>query len=225
MKPQGVIFDFNGTLLLDSPLHEQAWLNMAAQLFNRNLTLSEYHNHIHGRTNKAIIGYLLQREPSVIELHQFQEAKENYYRQLCIAQGPDFKLAPGVEPFLDALKALQIPITIATGSYWGNVVFYLQHLNLIKWFDPELIVFDDMVRPGKPAPDVFVQAAHNIKLHPAQCVVFEDSLSGVKAAKAANIGRIITVEPTLLHADLALIGGVFLATNGFGNINLQTIGF
>ena len=58
---KGVIFDFNGTMFLDSPLHEQAWIDMAKKLRSEPLGIEEFYTNLQGRTNLQIITYLLGR--------------------------------------------------------------------------------------------------------------------------------------------------------------------
>ena len=74
-----------------------------------------------------------------------------------------------------------------------NVYFYIEAFNLEKWFDLDKIVYSNGKIPGKPAPDIYLIAAKNIKVEPKECVVFEDAISGIKAAEAAGIGKIIAV--------------------------------
>ena len=81
-----------------------------------------------------------------------------------------------------------IPRTIATSSEITNVQFFIQHLSLHRWFDVTKIVYDDGVRPGKPAPDMYLAAARNIGIAAGECMVVEDAISGLQAAHAAGIG-------------------------------------
>jgi HAD superfamily hydrolase (TIGR01509 family) len=221
MNFKGIIFDFNGTLLLDSPLHEEAWIAIAAKLRSKALSVGEFQQNGHGRTNKAIISYLLGREPEPNELEQIVEEKESRYRNMCLNQLEKFCLAPGVIPFLTELKTAGIPITIATGSYAPNVDFYFKHLNLYVWFNRSLVVLDDGTYPGKPAPDIFRLAAQNLNLPATQCLVFEDSYSGIQAAFDAKVAKIIAVEPALEKSKIAIPFNELIFCDGFSAINLN----
>jgi beta-phosphoglucomutase len=66
---------------------------------------------------------------------------------------------------------------------------------LERWFDIDKIVFDDWEIAGKPAPDMFLKAAENIGVNPINCIVFEDSVTGIAAAKNAGIGKVIIIDP------------------------------
>jgi HAD superfamily hydrolase (TIGR01509 family) len=218
---KGIIFDFNGTLLLDSPLHEEAWITMAAKLRSKPLSVAEFQQYGHGRTNKAIITYLLGREPEQTELEQLVEEKETMYRNSCLNQHESFCLAPGVIPFLNEVKAANIPITIATGSYKPNVDFYFKQLNLEVWFNRSRVVLDDGTYPGKPAPNIFHLAAQKLNLPAAQCLVFEDSYSGIKAAYDAGVAKILAVEPTLEKSKITHPIYNLVFCKGFSAINLD----
>jgi len=220
---KGVIFDFNGTMFLDSPLHERAWIEMAAKIRHKPLGVEEFYQNLQGRTNLQIITYLLGRQPSEAELQKITEDKELLYRTRCAAPDGLHSLAPGVEDFLNQLKPSGIPFTIATGSYLPNVEFYFSHLGLGKWFDINNVVYDDGTYPGKPSPDIFLIAASKLNLDPADCLVFEDSYAGIRSAVAAGIGRIITVEPSLNAEKVAEIGPVYSMESGFTGINFKSL--
>lgn len=220
---KGIIFDFNGTLLLDSDLHEITWIKMAAKLRQKPLTIEEFQLNGHGRTNKTIISYLLGRIPDKVELDQIVEEKESTYRQMCLNQPEVFKLAPGVIPFLNLVKDKNIVRTIATGSYKGNVDFYFEHLDLAKWFNRELVVLDDGTMPGKPEPHIFKAAAKKIGLYPSDCLVFEDSYSGITSAHHAGIGHIVVVEPLTLKEKITVPTQNISFTNGFTDEKINRI--
>ena len=220
---KGVIFDFNGTMFLDSPLHEQAWIDMAKKLRTEPLGIEEFYANLQGRTNLQIITYLLGRQPSADELESITEEKELLYRTRCSAPGGLHTLAPGVENFLNQLKPTGIPFTIATGSYLPNVQFYFSHLHLEKWFRFDEVIYDDGTYPGKPSPDIFLKAADKIGVKTADCLVFEDSYAGIRSAVAAGIGRIVTVERSLDAEKVAQIGRVFAMRDGFEGLDTDIL--
>ena len=102
-------------------------------------------------------------------------------------------LAPGAVDFLDFLKENNIPRTIATMSEKDNVDFYIEEFQLAKWFNIDKIVYADGTLPGKPAPDIYIKAAKVLNLKPEECIVVEDAVSGIEAARAAGIGKIIAM--------------------------------
>lgn len=191
---KGIIFDFNGTLFWDSEQQELAWRTIAEEWVHRKIDESEFQKYIHGRSNNSILEYLMGRSLSQGELHKLSEQKESLYRQLCVNQ-LSFQLAPGAVEFLDYLKNKNIPRSIATSSGKTNVDFYIHRLGLEKWFERKAIVYNDGSIHGKPAPDIYIKASKVIHVLPQNCIVFEDAVSGIEAANAAGIGKIIVVAP------------------------------
>ena len=193
MTYQGIIFDFNGVLWWDSQLQEQAWREFAREHFGISLTDEMIEIEVHGRNNKHTLEFLAGTSLDDQQVQQLSGQKEALYRELCLTQGEGFKLSPGAEDLLDGITEKRLPRTIATASGIENMLFFIEHLQLERWFDAQLIVYDDGTRPGKPAADIYLQAAHLIGLHPGDCVVVEDSVSGIKSASSAGIGYIITI--------------------------------
>lgn len=204
----GVIFDFNGVLFWDNPLHEEAWRQYSARLRGRPLSDQEMAEQVHGRVNRDIFTYVLGRPPADDQLARLIEDKEIIYRRLCLEAGEAFRLSPGAVELLDYLTAQSIPRAIATSSPPVNVAFYVEHLGLGCWFPPPWIIYDRGHYPGKPAPHIYLEAAGALGLPPAACVVVEDSLAGIAAARAAGVGRIVALGPAERHAELAALPGV-----------------
>ena len=193
MNYKGIIFDFNGTLYWDSAKHKEAWRNYSKKLRGYPFSEEEMLKYMFGRTNKQIIKYAIGKQPSNEMVEQLGQEKEAIYRQMCLDDIENFHLAKGVEKFLDYLKENNIPHTIATMSDWHNVKFYIDNFHLGKWFDIDKIVYSNGKIPGKPAPDIYEIAAKNIGLHPKDCIVVEDAISGIESAKSAGIGKIIAI--------------------------------
>ena len=190
---KGIIFDFNGTLYWDSKLHYDAWREYSRILRGREFSDEEMREKMFGHTNEDIIEYAIGRKPSKEMVEEYAKEKEALYRKRCLEDKASFKLAPGAVEFLNFLKEKNIPRTIATMSEWDNVEFYIKEFNLAEWFDIDKIVYSDGKIPGKPAPDIFLIAAKRLNLNPADCVVVEDALAGIRAAQSAGIGKIIAI--------------------------------
>lgn len=223
MNYKAIIFDMNGTLLRDSELHETAWIEIAKQIREKPLTINEFQLNGHGLTNKGIVTYLLGTEPDKNLLYEIVEAKEGMYRKMCLDNKESFILAPDVEKFLNKVKENNIPTTIATGSYLTNVEFYFDHLHLYKWFNIDDIILDDGTYKGKPEPFVYEKAAAILKATPKECIVFEDSYSGLKAANTAGIGRIFAVEPQLDKERVKQIGNIYKMIDGFAGLRIEDV--
>lgn len=208
MKFSAVLFDFNGVLLWDSPIHSLVWKQFATQVRGWPLSDEEVAIHVHGRNNRYTLEYLSGRGLSDREASQLSLQKETLYQRRCLELGDDYRLSPGAVGLLDYLAEHSIPHTIATASVKYNVDFFFQQLGLSRWFDPAKVVYDDGFTRGKPEPDYYLKAAQKLCLEPGDCIVVEDSISGLQSAFAAGVGYIIALDPTREHSRLRLIEGV-----------------
>lgn len=208
MKFKAIIFDFNGVLWWDGRLQEDAWQQFAVQLRGRPFTDEEMAVQVHGRTNRHTLEYLTGQTLTAAQSSQLSEQKEDIYRQMCLTMGDQFQLSPGAVDLLDFLVLHRIPHTIATASGKSNVDFFIEHLDLGRWFNLDQIVYDNGTRRGKPAPDCYRDAAQVLAIAPETCIVVEDSRSGMAAARAAGIGHIVALGPLPEHERLAQVAGV-----------------
>ena len=210
---RGCIFDFNGTLLFDTPAHADAW---RAFLLEEGVAVTDadIQKHIQGRPNPDILRHFLG-ELTDQEILTCSKRKEEKYRAVCLQKNDWFRLVDGVPEMFDRLRAEGVPFTIATSSQWDNVSFYFEHLGLDRWFTPETLVFDDGKMRGKPAPDIYLRAMALIGCRPDECAVFEDSLSGIQAGRAAGAGWIIAVDSDLDRENLLRVEGVSRVISNF----------
>jgi beta-phosphoglucomutase-like phosphatase (HAD superfamily) len=115
-------------------------------------------------------------------------------------------MADGVVEFMDLLKENGISISLATSSNWEITDKILEHLGLTNYF--ESITTGEEVLNSKPAPDIFLLAAEKLGVDPMDCLVIEDSVSGIIAAKDAGM-KVIAIssednEEDLENADLVV---------------------
>ena len=191
MKYKAIIFDFNGTLLWDTHLHNQAWDRFLAK-YGFNFSDQQKNQIIHGKQNQDIFKALFNQTLSNAEIEQYVLEKEHLYQELCLEE--KLPLGPGVEAFLDHLKQQNIPFTIATSSGIENVSFYFEHYDLKRWFSLDSIVYNNGKIKSKPSPDIFLVAMEKLGCTPEQAIVFEDSPTGILSAQAANAGKVIIVD-------------------------------
>ena len=192
MKKKAVIFDFNGTLFFDSDKHIKAWNICAERLIGRKLTDQEVIKML-GRTNRLILELILKEDPTDEMVERIGNEKERIYRELCLENESECKLAPGAVELLDKLKERNIKVAIATSSDIDNVKFYFDYFDISKWFTMDNMIYNDGTIAGKPMPDIYLKAIERICVSADEAVVFEDAVSGIKAAKAANAGKTIGV--------------------------------
>lgn len=205
---EGVIFDFNGVLLWDNHLHEEVWRDLSARMRGTAMTMAEMHEAVHGRVNRDIFEYVLNRPLGDAELQSLIDEKESLYRQLALDNLDTYYLAPGAVDLLDFLAANGIKRAIATSSPKVNVDFFIEHLDLYRWFTPETIVYDLGRYPGKPAPGIYLEAAERLGSPPERLIVAEDAASGIQAAYSAGAGAIVAVGPADSRERLAALPGV-----------------
>lgn len=198
---KGVVFDFNGTLLWDTRLHNEAWDKFLSK-HDFELTDKQKNSVIHGKNNSSVLTALFKRSLTEDELNQYIHEKESMYFELCFRKGIEY--APGAERFIDFLKAGHIPYAIATASVKENVDFYLEHLRLGSLIERDNIIYDNHKIKSKPDPEIFLIAIGKLGLRSKEVVIFEDSIAGIQAAQNAKAGRIIIVNSN--QEDYSMFG-------------------
>lgn len=219
MNYKGVIFDFNGTLFYDTPKHIEAWRDYSKRLRGVSFSDEEMELYMLGHTNEDIITYALGKKPDKKLALQLAQEKEALYRQMCLNDMENTKLANGAVDFLKYLKQNNIPFTIATASDKTNLDFFIEIFELKNWFDLSKIVYDDGKLPNKPEPDIYLCAAANLGLEPKDCLVFEDALAGIEAARRAGIGEIVAVVPQSKFEQFEKLGCVSSVISDFTQFN------
>lgn len=202
---KGIVFDFNGTMVLDGKYQEKAWRSYLEALIGREVSDEEFKNHIHGINAIDTFKYFLDRDVEIDESNILEEQKEEIYRKLILEDGT-LTLSEGLEELLDELKENNFPITIATASNKGNTDFFFKLLNLDKWFDRDKVIYNDGTFPGKPDPTIFELAFEKLNLKPKDIIIFEDSPSGIKAAIRSGAGAVIGVNSELDEKELEKLG-------------------
>lgn len=190
---KGVIFDFSGVLIIDSHWHEVAWEATLAAASGRIPSQVQTRTLQQGRPGRQQLQDILGRMVSDRELGELYDDKESRYRQLCVKAGSRFGLSPGSEDLLFQLKDLNLPLSIASTTGEHNLRFFFDRLHLGRWFAWEKLVYDNGTLAAKPSPDVYLRAAEKLRLKPADCIVFEDTVSGLQAARTAGAGHVVAV--------------------------------
>ena len=126
-------------------------------------------------------------------------------------------LVPGILNFLKKLKEAKTPVALATSSRLESMDLVLDKFKLRSYF--QIIINANQISRSKPDPEIYLKAANQLKINPKDCVVFEDSYSGVEAAKRAGM-KVVLVMTSHTRKD---IPAVDLAIKDFTKININDI--
>jgi beta-phosphoglucomutase len=179
--PRGFIFDLDGTLAANMPLHEEAFRLFTDKHGLPRLT-GEMRARLDGKRNRDIFPILFGGTLAPDVLRGYADEKEVLYRDL--SKGRLVAL-PGLIRLLDALDRRGLPAALATSAPLENVTHTLSELGLAARLTR--IVRSDTMERGKPHPDVFLAAAQLIEVPPGDCIAFEDAPAGIMAARAAGM--------------------------------------
>ena len=176
---EAVIFDMDGVLVDTHATHKQAWQRFLDSV-GCTVTDTELEFIFDGRKREDILRYFLG-ELSAEEIRRFGYQKEVFFRQ----QAAELKPIRGVEEFLEHLGHEPLRLAVASSGSSSRVHYVLERLRLQQYFDA--IVAGDDVTLGKPDPAIFMLASARLGVDADNAIVFEDSVSGIKAAKAARM--------------------------------------
>jgi len=193
-----VIFDMDGVLVDSGAHHRAAWTALLGEL--GVAVPAEFWRLTIGRPADEAVEHLLGRPLSATEARRLSRRKHEHYAKLSQAGLP---AVTGVPAFVSALATLGVPKAVATSARRADATRLLRELGLLAQF--AVIVTAEDVRRGKPAPDVFVTAAERLGVRPERCLVFEDSVVGVRAGRAAGM-RVIGVTTAHTAAELTEAG-------------------
>ena len=210
---KGVIFDFNGTLFFDNDKHILAWSEISKMLRGRGITELELLEHFNGVPNQKIVTYLLGREGIAEEVEKYSQLKEEFYRRFCLEDQEKFHLVDGAVEFFNYLKEKEIPFTIASASIKANIDFFVKEFKLAKWINPEDIVYDDGSYENKVA--MFLDAAKKLGVDIKDCMIVEDSVSGIYSGYLAGCRNIMVIDSSGKAEEYKSLPGVVKVISNF----------
>jgi beta-phosphoglucomutase len=176
----GVIWDMDGTLVDTAELHFAAW-DAVCKENNRAFARADFAATF-GRRNPEIVEYLFGNRFGADEVARLGDRKEVLYRAAA-AKGVD--LLPGVRPLLEGLHRAGAKQAIGSSAPRANLDLILQLTGVAPLLDA-VVSMEDTQR-GKPDPQVFLMAAEKMRVPPSRCLVVEDAVAGVQAAKAGGM--------------------------------------
>jgi len=208
-KTNGIIFDFDGLLADSEPYHYLAY-NQIFEKYGHSLNKSEYWVEWTSK-GQGIAGEIKRHNLDLpIDPIKLREQKFEVYSQYC--QNGDIKLFPEAIKVARKLKA-NLPVAIASGSWKHDIRAILKNSGAEYLFD-NILGKESAIRE-KPHPDIFINAAKSLHCHASQCMVIEDALKGLIAAKAANMACIIILNQLNQKIDFSEADLVFPSLSDF----------
>lgn len=209
----GVIFDMDGVIMDNNAFHEIAWKRFCEK-YGIHLTDEELHEFVFGRVAKDTLEFIFKKELTPEEVDHFVEEKEVIYRAIYRSR---IKPLCGLLEFLEDLRRNHVPMALATSAPPGNVAFAFSYLPIEKYFQYQLNA--SHIKNGKPDPEIYLRSIEYIGLPPGNCIVFEDSLSGIKAALGAG-AQVIGVATTHKASEM---NGVARVIKDFGDLTFRDL--
>ena len=200
-KIYAVLWDMDGVIADTAALHFRSW---QAAFQKRGITFTEEEfTHHFGQRNDTIIRDKMGDGVPVAEIAAIAADKEEFFRQ---DARNNLKPFPGVVNLLRIIRDRGYKSAVASSAPEENVRMILHELDIAGYF--QAMVYGDEVTEGKPSPQIFLKAAGKLGADPRDCIVIEDSVAGVAAAKKAG-ARCIAVTNThpaakLLEADMVV---------------------
>ncbi len=176
---RAAIFDMDGVIVDSHPVHKKTWRKFLESL-GKEIDEEHLNFIMEGRKRDEILRYFLG-ELSDEQVRTLGHQKEQLFRE----ESADMKAIEGLREFLQQLSEAKIRLAVASSGSNGRVNYVLDLLDLRHYF--QAVVTGDQVTYGKPDPTIFRVACDQLRVRPSETLVFEDSVSGVRAAKAAGM--------------------------------------
>ena len=213
---KAIIFDLDGTLVDSLPYHHESW-----RIFFKKNNIEEndfdeiYKNYKGGGTLElmtSVFGDIYTKD----ELEKMSDDKEVIFRDIYRS-----KIFPinGLRKFLDSLKKNNISLSIGSNAIRKNVLMTIKELGITNYFSS--IICGDEVSKGKPDPEMYIKTLSNLKVNKNECIIFEDSIEGVTAAKNANIKAIGVTSSQ--SSEILKSVGAFKTIEDYTKISIDNI--
>lgn len=226
MVLKAVLFDFNGIIINDEPIHQKL---IEQILINENLRPKpgEYRKVCLGRSDRACLTKLLEIRGRVVTesyLSNLIKQKAEAYKQQ-IESLAELPLYPGLHDFISKLQTAQIKMAVVSGALRTEIEFVLSRIELTRCFTT--IVAGDDLSKSKPEPDGYLLAVQRLNdldpelnLQPWECLAIEDTPAGIQAAKGAGIPVVGVANTYPMHM---LQRQANLAVDYFADIELARL--
>ena len=229
-----LIFDLDGVITQTASTHARAWKQLFDQFLARRATKTnelfvpfdlenDYRRYVDGKPRIAgVASFLAARgitvptgapgdEAELETAHGLASRKDHYFAKLLAHEGVD--VSPSAEPILREARSRGLRTAVASSSHHCAEILHTAGLTAL--FDARVdgIDLDRLGLAGKPAPDMFLEAARRLNASPARIAVFEDATAGVEAARAGGFGLVIGVGPAARGPELLKHGADEIVAN------------
>ena len=210
----GIIFDMDGTMVDSLPYHHEAW----KIFFNENKVenFSEKLKDYKGGGTLDLMKAVYGDRYSLKELKKMSDEKEIIFRRIYKGK---IKPIEGFKNFLIDIKSKNILVGLASNAIRKNVSMIINELEIYDHFDS--IICGDEVINGKPNPEMFNETINRFNIDKSECLIFEDSLEGILAAKNSGI-KVIGITSSSSNKVLTNAGCV-LSISDYLNFKLADI--
>ena len=196
---KAVIWDMDGVIADTAPYHFKAWQEVF-QKKGVNFTEEDFRRYF-GQRNDTIIRNVLGEGLSPSQIDTIAGEKERDFRQRVRQH---LKSLPGAIELIKSLKEHRFKLALASSAPTENIRLVTQGLDINNCF--HAIVSGREVKEGKPSPQGFLLAAKKLRVAPENCIVVEDAVAGVTAAKRAGMCCLAVTnthpKTSLMEADL-----------------------
>ncbi len=192
---KAVLFDYNGTLFFDADINRIAWKQTIDEMSGGTLDFETVYAGFKSSRNYFLVKNVLElmgKEPTEEEIDYWVKRKEtSYYQPYCLEHGRN-KMSPGSEGLLDYLKEKGCLLNLCTASIIENVNFYFDLLGLDRWFDKNLVAYDEGIFYDKTS--MYKACAERIGADIADCIVVEDTMPSIIQAINAGCRKVIAIR-------------------------------
>ncbi len=204
---RGAIFDMDGVLVNNLECHVEAFKIIGLEM-GYDLTVEKVRS-VFGRSTVDMLSGMTGLEIGAEEGLELDARKEDIYRQLARPRLREM-MVPGLLELLEFFKSASVKMAVASSGPDGNVDMVLDGLGIGKYFSA--VVTGSQVKKAKPDPECFLKAAREIGIPPEDCVVFEDSIAGIRAALASG-GRCVALTTTHTREEVAALDPDMIVTD------------
>ena len=213
---KAIIFDLDGTLVDSLPYHHESWRIFFKKNNIEENDFNEIYKNYKGGGTLELMSSVFGDTYTKDELEKMSDDKEVIFRDIYRS-----KIFPinGLRKFLDNLKKNNILLSIGSNAIRKNVLMTIKELGITNYFSS--IICGDEVSKGKPDPEMYIKTLSNLKVNKNECIIFEDSIEGVTAAKNANIKAIGVTSSQ--SSEILKSVGAFKTIEDYTKISIDNI--